>query len=234
MGLPTLALECDDVHTSCHGVWQGPHLGPAGQTGKGTALSRRLTTSRIANLISARRRDRGEAGTELVEFAILGILLLFLLFGGIDGAIAYTRNQAVRGGVRDATRQLIVNNVPSATCTNAITTPAAPTASERAIVCLVKDKIGLGQAGTRVRVCFAGRNGTCGDGDDTAPPKIGDQMIVCSMANLDSTTGMTAPFFGNKRATTRLRMRVEQNTIAVASTTKLIEETPTRGTWAFC
>ena len=185
--------------------------------------------------MTARRRSAGEQGTELVEFAILGLLLLLLLFGGIDGALAYTRNQAVRGGVRDATRQLVVNNVPAATCTNSITIPAAPTAGEQSLVCLVKNKIGLGQSNTRVRICFAGRDGSCtGSGDDVAPPKIGDQMIVCAMTNLDSATGVTQPFFGNKRATTRVRMRVEQNTLNVQNTTFKIEETPTRGNWSFC
>lgn len=176
-----------------------------------------------------RARFATEFGTTIVEFAIIGLLLLMLVLGGIDLGSLYTNYQAVRGGTRDATREFVVNDVANDTsCTRSITVPASPTTYEASLVCRVKKRVGTDQSRTRVRICFPGADGVCGNSDDRS--NYGDQMIVCVMYPIDSISGLLSPFLSGKRVTTKFTMRIEQQ----LTTVRTIEETPSRGTWAFC
>src|SRR5438067_4505488 len=106
-------------------------------------------------------RKRNERGASLVEFALLLPVLVLILFGIIDFGNLYNNYQAVRQGARDGMRQAIVTDPTSASCT--IQTGAggnAPTSGPaKDWICYTKQRIGLGDADTRVKLLWKGPTG---------------------------------------------------------------------------
>ena len=169
------------------------------------------------------RADRSsrERGVALVEFAIVLPLIALFLFGIVEFGLAFSDSISVRTGTRDAARAAVVLETGPGGCSLASTTPTAGD-DTAALMCLAKDRIGLDDSQTRVKVVFP--NG--------APALAGDPIRVCTMYPITSHTGLFTPILSNRRIRAKVEMRMEKDAPA-----GLIEsaEAPLSGAdWSFC
>jgi Flp pilus assembly protein TadG len=148
------------------------------------------------------RRD--QRGAAAVEFALVVPLLLLIVFGIVDFGIAFSNFENVRSGTREAARLGVVNDLSSApSCTiggTTVTPPADPTAvadATNALVCKAKDRIGLDQGETKVKLEITGQS-------------VGDSLQVCASFPVTALTGMTIPFLSGRTLTSTVTMRLEQ------------------------
>jgi Flp pilus assembly protein TadG len=170
------------------------------------AHHRRVTPSSIRGRLrhaSARRRA-GERGAALVEFAIVLVLVAMLLFGIIEFGIAYNDFIAVRQGTREGARLAVVddvNNAPSCKIGGVtVSPPTKPTSvsdATNAVICKTKDRIGLDQTKTKVKILVAAKS-------------VGAYVTVCASYPLTSVTGLIAPFVNGRTLTSSVVMRLEQ------------------------
>jgi Flp pilus assembly protein TadG len=163
----------------------------------------RRTTLGLSGRLS-QRRARGEDGAALVEFALVLILVALLLFGVIEFGMTYNDYIAVRQGTREGARLAVVddvNNSPSCKINGAtITPPAAPSTSfdaTNAVVCKTKDRIGLDQSKTKVKIVVAGTS-------------VGANVTVCASYPITSVTGLLGPFLNGRTLVSTVVMRLEQ------------------------
>ncbi len=156
----------------------------------------------------------------MVEMAIVAPLLILLLFGIIDFGFVFNDTITLRQGARDGARQAVVSNVGTdSTCTNSVI--GTPNANTMEMLCMIKNRVGLGEAFTRVKVDFEG---------GTFTPKR--SLAVCVMYPIDSVTGIFDPFL-NGAFKTEVQMRIEQSVAGI--TLQEVEETALAGqTWGFC
>jgi Flp pilus assembly protein TadG len=151
--------------------------------------------------LAVRRDQRGAAA---VEFALVVPILLLIVFGIVDFGIAFNNFENVRSGTREAARLGVVNDLSSApSCTIngvPITPPADPTAAAdatNALICKAKDRIGLDQGETKVKLQITGQS-------------VGDSLQVCASFPVTALTGLTVPFLSNRTLTSTVTMRLEQ------------------------
>lgn len=161
-------------------------------------------------------RDGGR-GAVLVEFALILPILVMLLFGIVEYGLTFNNLNNLRQGTREGARQAVVANVDAdTTCT---ITGATPNAATHALVCLLKDRIGLDPARLRVMIDFPTTN------------EEGESLVVCSQFPLDSVTGIFSSFLDGKVLTTEVQMRIESANEAFEA----MAETPvTGGSWSWC
>jgi Flp pilus assembly protein TadG len=165
------------------------------------------------------RRDR-EQGAALVEFALIVPLLFLMLFGIIEFGFAFNDYQSVRQGVRDGARNAAVSTYGTTTACS-ITGASGASVSTQQIICSTKAAIGLGNTKTRVDVKLP--SGTT---------KKGDPIIVCAQYQLQSFTGLFAPFLNNVRLRSRVETRIEKDLAPVPNAAA--ETPPGSGDWAWC
>jgi Flp pilus assembly protein TadG len=167
---------------------------------------RRATSSSLRGRLreaSARRRG-GERGAALVEFAIVLVLFALLLFGVIEFGLAYNDFIAVRQGTREGARLAVVddvNNAPSCKIGGVTVSPPSKPASvsdaTNAVICKTKDRIGLDQTKTKVKILVASKS-------------VGAYVTVCASYPLTSVTGLIAPFVNGRVLSSSVVMRLEQ------------------------
>jgi Flp pilus assembly protein TadG len=146
--------------------------------------------------------------------------LVLLLFGIIEFGFQFNDYQSIRQGTRDGARQSVVGQYDTNTSCGLTGVGAAPTAVQE-IMCLTKDRIGLGN-GVRVKVIVP--NGS-------VPPN--GQVVVCAQQPMTSLTGLFAPLINGRQLTSRVQMRIEKN--LVADNLVSAEETaPNGGSWSWC
>ena len=145
-----------------------------------------------------------ESGAALVEFAIVMALFLLLVFGIVQFGIAWNDYLSVRNGSREAARLGVVNDLDNApTCTingASVTPPANPantTDATNALVCKAKDRIGLNESKTKIKIAITGE-------------AIGENLKVCAKFPLEEISGFTAPFVSGKMLVSAVTMRLEQ------------------------
>jgi Flp pilus assembly protein TadG len=139
-----------------------------------------------------------------VEFALLVPILLLIVFGLIDFGIAFSNYENVRSGTREAARLGVVNDLSNApSCTidgstiNPPANPATTADATNALVCKSKDRIGLDQTKTKVKLQITGQS-------------VGDSLQVCASFPVTALTGLTVPFLSNHTLTSTVTMRLEQ------------------------
>ena len=150
-----------------------------------------------------RHRLRGERGTALVEFTLVSVLMLLLVFGIIEFGFDYNNYVSLRNGAREGARLGVVNDIndaPSCTIAGSTVTPPAepssPSDASNALVCKTKDRIGLKGSDVTVEI-VRGEN-------------PGESLEVCAAYPVDSITGLIAPFVDGKTLHTSVTMRLEQ------------------------
>lgn len=140
----------------------------------------------------------------MVEFALILPLLLVMVLGIIDFGVAFTNYESVISGTREAARLGVVNDLDNAPpCTidgTTVTPPATPsttTDATNALICLAKDRIGLDQSETKLKVSITGQ-------------AVGDDLEVCASFPVTAVSGFTFPFLSNRTLTSTVTMRLEQ------------------------
>jgi hypothetical protein len=146
------------------------------------------------------RAGRSERGSQLVEFAIVLPILLLLALLTVDFANGFNDFQSVRGGVGDADRMAVVNQLPTvnvagcnSTDVSHIHMAGAPAAGSEAaqLICYAKARIGLSMDNTRIALVF------------NAPLTAGQPFMVCAQYPLHSVTGAFTSFITGNSITSQ-------------------------------
>ena len=176
-------------------------------------------------MIRAHRRtaNRGarERAAALIELAIVLPVVATFLFGIFEFGLVFYEGTSVRAGTRDAARDAVVVQPGTGTCTLASTSPAA-TGDTAALMCLVKDRIGLTEADTRVKIMFP--TGT--------PALAGAPIRVCAMYPMTSHTQLFSAILDGRQSTARVEMRMEKD--ASPTLTQSEEAALSGANWNFC
>lgn len=178
--------------------------------------------NRRRNVRLLRTRRRREGGAALVEFAMVLPLLVALLFGIVEFGIALNDYQSIRHGVREGARQAVVREfgATATTCTSIV----APDEVKR-VICLTKDRIGLGND-VRVRVAYNAPAATAPAGDHGS-------VSVCAQRNVDPITG-AIPAIDGISLKSGIQMRMEKPIASGVSSTPYAEPAPSGGDWSGC
>jgi Flp pilus assembly protein TadG len=153
---------------------------------------------------------KGDSGAALVEAAIVLPLLFVLLFGIIDFGSLYNDYLSVRQGTREGARQAAVSTKPlpasgtwaSSGCVTSIS--AGTNLDGYDLVCFVKNRLGLNQANTRVKVFFVSQGGT-------KPFAAGQGVTVCVQYPATSVSGYMTPFLNGSVLSSMVEIRIEQD-----------------------
>jgi Flp pilus assembly protein TadG len=204
----------------------------------------------IANAVNRVRRR--EEGASLVEFALIAPILFLILFGLIDFGFIYNDFLSVRQGVRDGARQAAVANFgpqdasgnwTQTNCSNSAYTGSLTSTEAKALLCSVRNRIGLDPTKMRVAICLAQlANSTLCSASPATDYKDGNTIVVCAMYPATSRSGFLNPFLGNGVVTTRVAIRIEQTGLEqgrvaaddLASTTPSFETPLANKNWNFC
>ncbi|MEX2586786.1 MAG: TadE family protein [Actinomycetota bacterium] len=157
-----------------------------------------------------------ETGATGVEMALVLPLLVMLIAGVMDFGMVFSDLMSLRQGVGAGVRHgIVAQSGASSSCTVTGTTASGDTLS---LICLVKDRIALDDASTRVKIAFPGS-------------KVrGGSLVICAQYPMESITTMLDPIM-NGELTSRVEMRIEQD----LSTLDAAEETPVDGgDWTWC
>jgi hypothetical protein len=141
----------------------------------------------------AKRCAGTEAGTALVEFAIIVPLVLLLLFGVVEFGLTISHDVDLTSGVREGARQAAVANYSggNASCNGL--------AAAAQVACFTRASADLG-SGTRVDVVFP-------TGSNYA---VGQIVKVCASYPMTSVTGLFAKLFDGHFLHSEIKMRLEQ------------------------
>jgi Flp pilus assembly protein TadG len=167
-------------------------------------------------------RAQGDDGAALVEFALVMPLLFLLLFGIVEFGINMNDYQALRQGVRDATRQAVVGDYGTGSCA-----PASSSASDNttAVQCTAVKASSLNSL--VVRVVFTDNN--TGDPNNFTA----DKVKVCAITKAKSVTGILAPFLRSVYLKSSVEMRAEK--VLTLSTTGITSPSdPSGASWSWC
>jgi Flp pilus assembly protein TadG len=161
-----------------------------------------------------RQRERGAA---LVEAAIVIPVLVFILFGIIDFGWVFNDYLSVRQGTREGARQVAVSTTPPAPGQAAPGTAAqwtangcvtgvnpATDADGYMLVCYVKQRMGLKQSDTRVKITFVRQAGS-------KPFAAGQGVTVCTQYPAKSLSGFMSPFLSGRILASKVTIRIEQD-----------------------
>ncbi|MGH8972462.1 MAG: TadE/TadG family type IV pilus assembly protein [Acidimicrobiia bacterium] len=173
-----------------------------------------------------RRGPRAETGAAMVETAFMMPVLLALVFGIIDFGFAFNSYISERQGTAQGGRQAIVANFGSnSTCPLTGLTGAGSNSLEtKQLMCLVKDRVGLDEAKTRVGVSF-GSGGYA----------VGQPVLVCVEYPLSSVTHFFGALLDGKVLKSKAELRIEQVTTTSGSAAfAAAAETPQSGSWSWC
>lgn len=120
-------------------------------------------------------RRPGERGAALVEFAFVAPILLILLFGIVEFAVAFNRAQAVEASAREGARLASISTTTSGDVTTRVNDALAGIALDGAVSVSVSPggQPCLGRQGEQVSV-------TVSTPHDVNIPLFGDQTITLS------------------------------------------------------
>jgi len=126
---------------------------------------------------------RAEDGASIVEFSIIAILLLTLLFGIVEAGWAFSQQQEIRHGAREGARLVAVNH------------PGGDTA----VVSEVCDRMHFSgeRTATTVEIVLSGST-------------IGDSASVEVSTPYQGLTGFLDAFFGGSTVSSIVEIRLEQ------------------------
>lgn len=155
---------------------------------------------------AGRSRGRVDDGAVLVEAAIVLPLLIALLFGIIDFGFVFNDWVAVRQGGRDGLRQAIVSPTPAVPPSACTPVGGSPGTDAKNLVCYTKDRVGLDQSKTRVKIYF----------DSAKTYKAGEAVKVCVQYQTSSKSGFYGLLNG-KVLDTEVESLIEQTQTTFAA-----------------
>jgi hypothetical protein len=147
------------------------------------------------------RRAGGDEGAALVEFALVGPIVLVLIFGIIEFGFAFSAQLELRSASREGGRLAAVDNgcAGSTTC-------GTDQAQLDALIAATRSRAnGLAQrSNLKISISCTSSSNLCKDA------KIGDSVTVCLNYMLRSQTGFFAPILDTKLMSSKAVFRVEQ------------------------
>lgn len=178
-----------------------------------------------------------ERGASLVELALVAPILFTLLFGIVDFGLILHDDIGIQQGVREAARQASVAEFGSTeSCGATFSGSGTPTTQMRKLVCLTKARSATVSADVRVAIRFdPGASGLAAANAypaGTGSPPVGNGIVVCAIAPLDSTTGFFDPFLGGRYMRSKVNMRIEK--AAGTAQTPVQEVDPSGAGWSWC
>ena len=166
--------------------------------------------------IGRRGRRREARGAAAVEFALVLLPLLLIVFGIIDYGLYFSNSISVRQSVREVARQAAVGNYAA---------PAGCTASTQVerLVCRSNQEAGAlaGTAYSKVIVPASwGR---------------GSSLVVCTQVRNTGTTGFVPlPASGYVRSRVQMSIEADTSDVPAPSGTTTSDALPAGGSWSWC
>jgi len=177
---------------------------------------------------SARRPAR-QRGAALVEAAIVAPMIIVLLLGVIDFGLNLSNQVSLRQGAREGARQGVVANFGTTTsCGATFVVPGS--ANMQKLICLTKARSDL--SATTVSVAIRFDPGSTSYPAGTASPPVGNGLVVCTAAPLQSVTKLFTPALDGKYLKTKTVMRIEKASGVAESQAN--EADPTGDNWSWC
>lgn len=166
-----------------------------------------------------RRTGTPERGAAIVELAIALPLLLVLLTGIIDFGLVLSDQISLRQGVREGARQAVVADFGSS-CS-----ATGANADRTRLLCLTKQRTDTSDVSVYVKLAPA-------SGTTPVPtnPAVGQAVIVCAAAPMQSTSGFWSAALDGRHLTSETRMRVE----VASNLTAGGDADPTGQGWSWC
>lgn len=149
----------------------------------------------------------------MVEFAIVVPLLILLLCGIIDFGLMFSGDMSMQSGVASAARAISLDNYTYSgnACSQGgvANTPTADAVCN--IVATLGPLVGVNTNTLSVGICFntPGSTLSCG-GTPATGTSVADDVVVCTQAPLESTTGLTSIFVSGTTVYTSSRQLMEQ------------------------
>ena len=177
-----------------------------------------------------RRRPRGsrrtQRGAAALEFGLVSPIVFAVLFGTLTYGLWFNDSLNLRQGLREASRQGVVGNYGTDTCSMSFTgTP--PSANIRSLMCRARSDVNSMTGKTYVKVLL--------------PPAgwvRGQELVVCGMVRADRLPGLV-PLPGDRMIRWSSRMSIESATPAQAAGNPLsevggAEQPPGPSDWDWC
>lgn len=159
----------------------------------------------------------------MVEFALVAPVLCLLLFGVIDFGLVLSDDIGLKQGVREAARQGAVAEFGSS---KGCPLFAGGSDDMKRLACLTKARSDMDEASVRVAIRFADA-----DGEAVDDPGVGDALLVCATAPMESRTGFFSPVMGGRHLKSKVVMRIEVSSGDFAPFTEV--DTSGAG-WSWC
>ncbi|QXC59378.1 pilus assembly protein [Aquihabitans sp. G128] len=165
----------------------------------------------------------------LVEFAFIAPVLVVLLLGIVDFGINLSNQISLRQGAREGARQGVVANFGTTTsCGATFTTPGSTNMQK--LICLTKARSDL--TATNVSVAIRFDPGSSSYPAGTSTPPVGNGLLVCTAAPLQSLSKLFSPALDGKYFKTKTVMRIEKASGVAESQAN--EADPTGANWSWC
>ena len=184
--------------------------------------------------MTTRRRHRSQVrrssqrGAAALEFGLVSPIVFAVLFGTLTYGLWFNDSLNMRQGLREASRQGVVANYGTETCTmdyNGTT----PSANIKKLMCRTQSDIGAMTGETYVKVLLTPTGWV-----------RGQELVVCGMIRADRLPGLV-PLPGDRMIRWSSRMSIETATPAQAATPSSAEseeggeEKPPAGMdWTWC
>jgi len=152
----------------------------------------------------------GERGAAAVEFALISVVLMPLLFGIIEYGLWFNDSLNVRQGVREAARAGVVKNFDYTGCSGDDMTKLA---------CKTKKQIGAVTGPTYVKISTP-------NGWTKAKP-----LVVCAMVKVDTAGIVPLPSGNLIRSRTEMSIEV---TDSVPNSLSYTDTAPAGADWSWC
>lgn len=170
---------------------------------------------------TARRRCRSDRGAVLVESALLLPFIFALVFGIIDFGNTFNDYISVRQGARDGLRMALVNTNPSGVGSCSVGSGGPASGSDAyATLCYTKQRVGLDQTKTAVKLYFSG---------SYVP---GQPVKMCVQYRTSSLTGAYSTMLDNKILSTDVESLIEQSSTSITAFQENSFPDGTAVTWA--
>jgi len=157
-----------------------------------------------------------------VEFALVMPILALLLFGMVEFGLNVNDYEAIRQGVRDASRQAVVADYGTNTAgINCVPAAATQAANSAAVQCTTRKA--AGSPGLAVKVVYTDLNG--------ATDFSVDRVKVCAIVKAKSVTGLLKPFLNGVYLKSSVEMRAEKNLTLSPS---VQDNDPSNQNWSWC
>lgn len=177
-------------------------------------------------LLGRRRESRGsrriERGAAALEFGLVSPIVFAVLFGTLTYGLWFNDSLNLRQGLREASRQGVVANYGTETCTMAFTPGKEPSTNIRSLMCRAEADVHAMTGQTYIKVVLPGHW------------VRGQQLVVCGMVRADRLPGLV-PLPGDRMIRWSSRMSIESATPEQATAELGGEEQASAGDdWSWC